>query len=501
MRMGLRVAALAAVALTTAASTGVSEAAPARKGQIVFQSQRSGTPELYLMNADGSGLRRLTFNTAVDRVPSFSPDGSRVVFMSNRDGDDDLYVLDLATGATTQVTNDPVRDDNPVFSPDGEQILWQRGPFFCPCAVWIANADGSGARQVDTGPGNATTPAPAPHGHTIAFSRDTDGSWSIYTLNLAARGASAKRVTEGPAAFGDFRPRWSPSGNELVFSRDATGVDNDLWSVHRDGSGLVQLTSGPRIDDFASFSPDGERILFTEFDGAFSGGARPWTMQPDGSDLRPLPRRTSFVETFDPATYESSLWWSYLNGAGSSLAFGSGRLEVALAADAANDPVSGFMGPTFGIECRAVGDYDARVRYQLLDWPPSSGVHVLLGDGGMTGSIGRRSESGFEDYLAYFNPVPASALTTHTAGELRLARTGTTLTAYYREGDEWVPLLSGPTATGPATPNLHLFSTDAIFGDVAVRVAYDDFAVSASAFECPSWWRDAAAAWQPLRGH
>ena len=125
------------------------------------------------------------------------------------------------------------------------------------------------------------------------------------------------------------------------------------------------------------------------------------------------------------------------------------------------------------------------MRYELLDWPFSNGVHVLLGDGGLTGSIGRRSESGLEDYLAYFNPVPASVLTTHTAGELRLIRTESTLTAYFREGDAWVPLLSGPAAAGPVTSTAHLFSNDAFFGNAFVRVAYDDFRIEAAAFRVP----------------
>ena len=61
-----------------------------------------------------------------------------------------------------------------------------------------------------------------------------------------------------------------------------------------------------------------------------------------------------------------------------------------------------------------------------------------------------------------------------------------------------MPLLTGPTSTAPALLNVHLFSNDAFFGNQFVRVAYDDFEVTADAFECPSWWRDSGADWQPL---
>ncbi len=202
-------------------------------------------------------------------------------------------------------------------------------------------------------------------------------------------------------------------------------------------------------------------------------------------------------ETFDGPELDSSMWWTSLSGTGGTLTQTAGHAELSLAPDAANGP-SGFMGPGFGTQCRAVGDYDARVSFELLDWPASNGTHVNLGDAGMTGSIGRRSESGFEDYLAFFNPVPAFALTSDQSGSLRLARTGSTLTAFYASGTGWVPLLSGPASTAPALLNVHLFSNDAIFGNQFVRVAYDDFDVTAAAFECPTWWRDSGADWQPV---
>jgi hypothetical protein len=129
-----------------------------------------------------------------------------------------------------------------------------------------------------------------------------------------------------------------------------------------------------------------------------------------------------------------------------------------------------------------------------VDWPFSNGVRVLLGDSGATGGIGRRSESGFEDYRAYFDPVAATALTTHMSGELRLVRAGSTLTASYREGLAWVPLLSGPT-TNPTFVGVSRYSRDEIFGDQFVRAAFDDVRVDADDFACPTWWRDTMPDW------
>ena len=475
---------------------------PGENGRIVFQSNRTGPipPELYSMNASGTDLRRLTWNNVADHVPRFSPDGSRIVFARTVAGiDQDIWIMNADGSAERQLTSGPARDDQPVFTEDGAHVVFQRvanaGTSPCPCELRMASVDGAVDRVLDTGPGNAANPDVSKNGKLV-FVGDRDGTRSIYVTNL--KGGSVKRVTNGPAAFGDFRPRWAPRGNDIVFMRNELGTlaSLDIWRVHQDGTGLRRLTTTARVEEFPQWSPDGERIVFTVLDTGPPFGGRLHTIDADGGgDEQVIPHMGNVTDTFDHDGLDSSKWWNFLNGPGSFLNVTGGRAELSLAADAANDPFWGFMGPNFGSHCHAVGDYDARVRYELLDWPSSNGVHVLLGDAGATGSIGRRSESGFEDYLAFFNPVPATALTTHIAGELRLVRTGGTLTASFREGAVWVPLLTGPTTTARVLLNVHLFSNDAIFGNAFVRVAYDDFRIEAESFECPTWWRDTTPDW------
>jgi TolB protein len=499
-RRRIQVAIGTAVAvLTVAAPTFASF--PGENGRIVFQSNRTGPipPELYSMNANGTDVSRLTWNAVSDQTPRVSPDGTRIVFARTVAGIDlDIWIMNADGSDERQLTSGSARDDQPVFTQDGAYVVFQRvanaSTSPCPCELRLVTADGALERVLDTGPGNAANPDVSKNGKLV-FAGDRDGTRSIYVTNL--KGGTVKRVTEGPAAFGDFRPRWSPHGNDIVFMRSlGTVASLDIWRVHQDGTDLRPLTTTTRAEEFPQWSPDGERILFTTPDTGPPFGGRLHTIDADdGSDDRLLPQAAEIVDAFDHDGLDSSKWWSNLNGPGSFLNVTGGHAELSLAADASNDPFWGFMGPNFGSQCHAVGDYDARVRYELLDWPFSNGVHVLLGDAGTTGSIGRRSESGFEDYLAFFNPVPASALTTHTAGELRLARMGATLTAYYREGASWVPLLTGPTTTAPTFVNVHLFSNDAIFGNAFVRVAYDDFRIDAESVECPTWWRDTTPDW------
>lgn len=468
---------------------------PGTNGRIVFQSNRAGGPaELYTADIAATDVRRVTWNSVADRLPRFSRDGQQIVFARAVAGaNQDIWIVNADGTGERQLTSGPARDDAPVFTSDG-RVVFQRVAGFvqCPCELRIVGADGTGERMLDTGPGNAVNADVSANGK-LAFASDRDDTLSIYVGNL--KGGPVKRVTAGPAAFGDFRPRWSPRGNDLVFMRDDRTSLNDIYRVHGDGTDLRQLTSGSGFEEQAQWSPDGERIVFGIFN-APGGGSRLHTIDADdGSDDRLLPQAGAVRDSFDRDELDGSRWYSFTRGTGSGLSVTGGRVEMSLAADATDDPLSGWMGPNFGSQCRAVGDYDASVSFELLDWPFSNGVHVLLGDGGQTGSIGRRSESGFDDYLAFFNPVPASALTTDVTGRLRLARAGSALTASYASGAGWMQLLTGPTSAAPVGPNVHLYSRNEIFGDRFVRVAYDDFRIDAASFECPTWWRDGGPDW------
>ena len=109
-------------------------------GRIVFRSGRDGNHEIYLMDADGSDLHRLTDDPGLDSMPALSPKGDQVAFSSNRDGehahaDFDVYLLDLTAagepGRLRRLTHSPGPDMHVRFSPDGEWIVYtsQRGGF------------------------------------------------------------------------------------------------------------------------------------------------------------------------------------------------------------------------------------------------------------------------------------------------------------------------------------------------------------------------------------
>jgi TolB protein len=89
-------------------------------GRIVFSNS---TDDIWIVHADGSGLKRLTTDPAHDFDPTLSPDGKRIAFRSERDGNNEVYVMGADGSAQHDVSNDPKDDWGPTWSPDGK-VLW-----------------------------------------------------------------------------------------------------------------------------------------------------------------------------------------------------------------------------------------------------------------------------------------------------------------------------------------------------------------------------------------
>jgi Tol biopolymer transport system component len=124
--------------------------------RIAFVSDRDGGfPEIYLMNAGGSGQMRLTTNTAIDGNPSWSPDGTKlVVERCCLDGTSEIYTIDPATRAETNLTlTTAAQEFDPVWSPDGTKIAYVAFPAGGGnIDIWTMNADGTGQTRLTSGP-------------------------------------------------------------------------------------------------------------------------------------------------------------------------------------------------------------------------------------------------------------------------------------------------------------------------------------------------------------
>jgi hypothetical protein len=192
-------------------------------------------------------------------------------------------------------------------------------------------------------------------------------------------------------------------------------------------------------------------------------------------------------ETFRGSSIDYSNVWAFWGTNQPGLidfAQGGGSLNVNVSAGA--QPDFNVGGQT---RCLAHGDFEARVSFDLVNWPPQNGVTVSLMVGGTSYNVYRVSWQfpQSEAYGAFLPPAGTTLPASGTTGTLRLTRQGEIFTAYYRLGDNWVPIISGvgPTGDVPLTLAVFNISAAATFAGLPVAVAFDDFHVVANQIVCP----------------
>ncbi len=237
-------------------------------GKIAFTTNRDGNYEIYTMNPDGTGLMRLTNNSADDRNPNWSPDGTKIAFSSTRDGNYEIYTMNPdGTGLMrlTNTTNNSLQQVNrePNWSPSGAKIAFERGSSTNDGAndIYVMNPDGTGQTPLTT-TGYNDNPSWSPDGNKIVFHTCQNGGCSkIYVMN--SNGSGTTQLTPG---YNNF-PSWSPSGAKIVFSKSVGPYSEDLFVVNSNGSGTTQLTnatnSAQQVKSYSSWSPEGTKIVYT----------------------------------------------------------------------------------------------------------------------------------------------------------------------------------------------------------------------------------------------
>jgi Tol biopolymer transport system component/uncharacterized protein YjdB len=167
-------------------------------GEIVVASTRGGKFQLYSTERSNlSQLTRLTqaTDTTTSSDPTFSPDGSRIAFVSQRDGNPEIYVMNADGRGVTRITNDPQADGRPAFSADGQSLVFHSSRTAGKQQIWSVNLDGTGLTQLTKDSINLS-PAVSPDGHTIAYVSLRDKNYDIWLMNRD--GSNPRRFTTSP---------------------------------------------------------------------------------------------------------------------------------------------------------------------------------------------------------------------------------------------------------------------------------------------------------------
>jgi Tol biopolymer transport system component len=288
---------------------------------IVFTSERFGSPDVFRVHPDGSGLERLTDSAAFDDQGALSPDGRTLAFVSTREGGTaNIWLLDIATRHFRNLTRNKAGNFRPSWSPDGKWIAFSsdrdmprlrliRGDrpgweLVQRTAVYIVHPDGSGLKRLTALDGSATSPRWSPDGRRVIFAQVTDVeamrhqdistqivSVDIYTGARETYSDGTKYawspayVTQTEVGYGlnnpnpllhgatlvyasgrrgpnnALNPSWSPEGSLLAFDREVPAQTRSL-DVIRSRDPHYELIGGWGVNDNVSFARGGKEFVY-----------------------------------------------------------------------------------------------------------------------------------------------------------------------------------------------------------------------------------------------
>jgi TolB protein len=257
---------------------------------------------IWVMNADTTAKTQITFGNADDDHPAWSPTFKKVVFSTNRRGSYEIFVVNAdGTGlsALTSAANQSM-DLYPTWAPDGSKIYFSRLTPDLATASWrgeiySVNPNGSGLTKVSNDAASLYFPSVSPDGKKVAVVRLPLGAaWDqarLYTMNPDGTGMAM--LTDGWT--GDGEPAWSPDGSKVAFTcHEGFPDQRDICTVNADGTDRKYIVMWQGQQANPTFSRDGTRIVFESYG---SGNGMLFSVKPDGTgsiQLTPLDRNAYY---------------------------------------------------------------------------------------------------------------------------------------------------------------------------------------------------------------
>jgi sugar lactone lactonase YvrE len=206
-----------------------------------------GHSRIWVMNADGTGQAQLpvapAIESAVDIQPQWSPDGTQIAFASTRVDTWNVWVINADGSGLRRVTN--FLSNDPAWSPDGRQLAYVGAN-----AIGVVDADGGNPHWITASGGWAGSPSWSPDGRRLVFYRNDDRGYpgELYLVN--PDGSNETQLTSG--GFNNAHASWSPDGTQIAFQRTLRAPGNwHLWTMAADGSNARQVTTAAE-----EFTPD-----------------------------------------------------------------------------------------------------------------------------------------------------------------------------------------------------------------------------------------------------
>jgi Tol biopolymer transport system component len=261
---------------------------PTKAPKIAFVSNRESSSyvfQLFIMDGDGTDVKRLTHDSSNYFCPRFSPDGLRILYYSQNGVEDEVYIIDINGEHCINLTNSPGNDRLPQFSPDGSKIAFVSDRDGNE-EIYVMNADGSDQRRLTTSSAADLCPQFSPDSRKVLFystiydpyNFDNPETYDIYTIECD--GTNLAQLTPDSAYFHfsapedspsvlDAMPRYSPDGSTIVF-QNYSRPSFFISLISSDGGSGINLVYQSGVDFAPFFYPGGSQILFRSHrDGDF----------------------------------------------------------------------------------------------------------------------------------------------------------------------------------------------------------------------------------------
>ncbi len=240
---------------------GMSGVSFAPDGRIVYTVRVQGTQDLWIMNGDGTGNHKVTFNAQSNYSPAVTPDGRYVVFASTRSGNPGIWRMDIDGSNAVQLTDDRGIELDPSVSPDGKWVIYQQVDSANKSTIWKVSIGGEQRVQLTTV--RSRRPSISPDGKFFACSYADAASDSAFKIAIVPmEGGPPIRILDLPLVARSRTILWSADGKGLIYSDNKNQIDN-LWSQSLEGGPPKQLTDlkSDRIFRF-DMTRDGNHFAF-----------------------------------------------------------------------------------------------------------------------------------------------------------------------------------------------------------------------------------------------
>jgi len=285
------------------------QVATADNGSRVLQTQSQGFisfEEIIERSPSVTASQQVTSLKDVREPGAFtlSPDGRQVVFTAYDDDTDSFNLWRVSSGggaAATQITNGRYYDQDPAYSADGSSIYFASNRSSSIHGIWRVSATGAGGLvRITSGSSVDRLPTPGP-GNEVLFASTPENASEPQVWSISEGGSLPTQLREGSY------PQLSPDGTRILYSQfDKRSGFWRIWVMNVNGTNQTQLSQGADGDQMhATWAPDGEHIVFASNEGRDSNGKKNfdiWRMASDGSNPTQLSTNgsTDFLPKFSP---------------------------------------------------------------------------------------------------------------------------------------------------------------------------------------------------------